>query len=92
MQCDSCRSAAIQDVAKELKLDWHTERRSWTSSTCAQLAKAGTPGPTVIRIDEIAVRKGHAYRIVVSDLVRERPMGNWILSLTHLWRQRRVFA
>src|SRR5205814_645832 len=38
----------------------------------AQLAKAGTPAPTVIGIDEIAVRKGHVYRIVVSDLIRER--------------------
>jgi transposase len=34
----------------------------------------GTPGPTVIGIDEISVRKGHDYRIVVSDLVRERPI------------------
>ncbi len=40
----------------------------------AQLAKAGAPAPTVIGIDEIAVRKGHEYRIVVSDLIRERPI------------------
>jgi transposase len=40
----------------------------------AQLAKAGTPGPTVIGIDEISVRNGHDYRIVVSDLVRQRPI------------------
>src|SRR6266581_5379403 len=40
----------------------------------AQLAKAGVPAPTVIGIDEIAVRKGHEYRIVVSDLIRERPI------------------
>jgi len=38
----------------------------------AQLARAGTPGPLVIGIDEIAIRKGHTYRIVVSDLVRRR--------------------
>jgi hypothetical protein len=30
----------------------------------AQLAKAGTPAPMVIGIDEISVRKGHTYRIV----------------------------
>ena len=38
------------------------------------LKRAGTPAPQVIGIDEIAVRKGHSYRIVVSDLVRKRPI------------------
>src|SRR5215469_6650888 len=32
------------------------------------------PGPKAIGIDEIAVRKGHNYRIVVSDLERKRPI------------------
>jgi len=40
----------------------------------AQLARAGTPGPLAIGIDEIAIRKGHTYRIVVSDLPRRRPI------------------
>src|SRR5215831_4145624 len=40
----------------------------------AQLKRAGTPGPGVIGIDEIAIRKGHTYRIVVSDLLRGRPI------------------
>ena len=40
----------------------------------AQLKRAGTPGPRAIGIDEISVRKGHSYRIVVSDLVRKRPI------------------
>jgi transposase len=40
----------------------------------AQLARAGTPGPKVIGIDEISIRKGHTYRIVVSDLLRQRPI------------------
>src|SRR3984893_14814472 len=39
-----------------------------------QLRRAGTPAPTVIGIDEISIRKGHTYRIVVSDLVRGRPI------------------
>jgi len=39
-----------------------------------QLRRAGVPGPKVIGIDEISIRKGHTYRIVVSDLVRERPV------------------
>jgi hypothetical protein len=29
----------------------------------AQLARAGTPAPKVIGIDEISIRKGHTYRI-----------------------------
>jgi transposase len=40
----------------------------------AQLAKAGTPGPRAIGIDELSIRKGHTYRIVVSDLIRRRPI------------------
>jgi len=40
----------------------------------AQLARAGTPGPKAIGIDEISIRKGHTYRIVVSDLIRGRPI------------------
>jgi transposase len=69
-----CRSAPIQDVAKELRLDWHTVKELDKQYMRAQLAKAGTPGPMVIGIDEISVRKGHTYRIVVSDLIRERPI------------------
>jgi transposase len=34
----------------------------------------GHPGPKVIGIDEISIRKGHSYRIVVSDLIRRRPI------------------
>ncbi|MBK8124673.1 MAG: hypothetical protein IPK54_14130 [Dokdonella sp.] len=40
----------------------------------AQLAKAGTPGPLRIGIDEISIKKRHTYRIVVSDLDRKRPI------------------
>jgi len=39
-----------------------------------RVAKAGTPGPKAIGIDEISIRKGHTYRIVVSDLIRGRPI------------------
>ena len=69
-----CRQASISDVAKELARDWHTVRALEMQYMKAQLARAGTPGPLVIGIDEIAIRKGHTYRIVVSDLVRRRPI------------------
>lgn len=39
-----------------------------------QLRRVGTPGPKVIGIDEISIRKRHTYRIVVSDLERRRPI------------------
>jgi transposase len=69
-----CRSATIQDVAKELNLDWHAVKELDKQYMRAQLAKAGTPGPKAIGIDEISIRKGHTYRIVVSDLIRGRPI------------------
>jgi transposase len=39
-----------------------------------QLRRLGTPGPRVIGIDEVSIKKGHTYRIVVSDLLRGRPI------------------
>ncbi len=39
-----------------------------------QLERSGQPRPKVIGIDAISVRKGHDYRIVVSDLEKHRPI------------------
>ncbi len=69
-----CRQASIRDVAKELKLDWDTVKLLEMQNMRAQIERAGTPGPRAIGIDEIAIRKGHNYRIVVSDLVHKRPI------------------
>lgn len=69
-----CASATIQAVAKELHLDWHTVKELDKQYMREQLARAGTPGPRAIGIDEISIRKGHTYRIVVSDLIRGRPI------------------
>jgi len=69
-----CRQAAIRDVAGELKLDWDTAKTLEMQYMRAQIARAGTPAPRAIGIDEISVRRGHTYRIVVSDLVRKRPI------------------
>src|SRR5436853_2437503 len=68
-----CRQATIKDIAQELKLDWDAVKILEMQYMRAQLAKAGTPGPKAIGIDEISIRKGHDYRIVVSDLIRRRP-------------------
>src|SRR3990167_7999341 len=69
-----CRAATIKDIAQELNLDWHTVKTLEKQYLAAQLAKVGTPGPKAIGIDEISIRKGHTYRIVVSDLIRGRPI------------------
>ena len=69
-----CRTATIKDIAEELHLDWDSVKTLEKQYMRAQLAKAGTPGPKAIGIDEISIRKGHTYRIVVSDLLRRRPI------------------
>ena len=69
-----CRQGTIKDIAQELNLDWDTVKTLEKQYMKAQLAKAGTPGPRAIGIDEISIRKGHTYRIVVSDLIRHRPI------------------
>ena len=69
-----CRDATIKDVAAELGLDWHTVKALEMQYMQAQLKRAGAPAPRAIGIDEIAVRKGHTYRIVVSELDRRRPI------------------
>ena len=37
-----------------------------------KLRRAEPPKPRVIGIDELSIRKGHSYRIVVSDLEQKR--------------------
>ena len=69
-----CRSSTIRDVARELKLDWKTVKELEKQYMREQLRRAPKPAPRVIGIDEIAIRKGHTYRIVVSDLERGRPI------------------
>ena len=68
------RVSTIRDVARETNLDWKTIKALEKQYMEAQLRRAGTPGPQIIGIDEISVRKGHTYRIIVSDLVRQRPI------------------
>jgi len=69
-----CRTQSIADVARSERLDWHTVKRLEMQYMQEQLERAGKPRPAVIGIDEISVRKGHEYRIVVSDLERRRPI------------------
>lgn len=69
-----CRSMTIQAVARELKLDWHTVKSLDKEYMQKQLQQNPVAAPRCIGIDEISIKKGHRYRIVVSDLERRRPI------------------
>lgn len=69
-----CKSSTISDIAKEFHLDWKTVKELDKQYMQEQLSHAPKSQPKVIGIDEISVRKGHDYRIVVSDLERRCPI------------------
>ena len=69
-----CLTVTIKDVAGETRLDWKTIKNLDAQYMREQLRRAGKPAPKVVGIDEISIRKGHTYRIVVSDLERRRPI------------------
>lgn len=69
-----CRTMTVKDVAKELKLDWHAVKALEKEYMQEQLRRNPVAAPRTIGIDEISLRKGHTYRIVVSDLERGRPI------------------
>jgi len=69
-----CRGSTIKDVANELHLDWDTVKNLEMQYMHEQLRRKPPPQPKVIGIDEVSLRKGHTYRIVVSDLIRRRPI------------------
>ena len=69
-----CRESSIKAVADELHLDWKRVKEMDKEYMREQLRRSRCPAPLVIGIDEISIRKGHTYRIVVSDLLRRRPI------------------
>jgi transposase len=69
-----CRSMTVKDVAEELKLDWHTVKSLDKEYMEEQLRRNPVAAPRVIGIDEISLRKGRTYRIIVSDLERGKPI------------------
>jgi transposase len=70
-----CRTSTITDVAKDLLLDWKTVKELEMQYMREQLRRM-PPAKRLryIGIDEVSIRKGHTYRIVVSDLERQRPV------------------
>jgi len=74
-----CRASTLRDVAKELRLDWHTVKGLEMQYMREQLRRAGMPGPLVIG----GGRSGLAGQI-------ERNPA-WICSIRN-WEQRRAAA
>jgi transposase len=71
-----CREMTNKAVAELERLHHSTVKDLDKIYMQQQVARAGMPAPRAIGVDEIAVRKGHDYRIVVSDLDRGRPI--WV--------------
>jgi transposase len=69
-----CRDSTVKAIAEELRLDWQTVKELDKQYMAEQLRQAGPAAPTVIGVDEIAIGRGHSYRIVVSDLLLGRPI------------------
>ena len=46
---------SIRDVAKELRLDWHTVKALEQQYMREQLRRTGTPGPRVLGLDEVSI-------------------------------------
>src|SRR5581483_9360447 len=71
-----CRDLSNKAVAQLLPLHEHTGKDLDTQYMRAWLAKTPQPAPQVIGVDELSIKKGHTYRLVVSDLERGRPI--WV--------------
>ena len=69
-----CRESSIKAVADEQRLDWRTVKNLEKEYMQEQLDNRPDPSPRVIGIDEISIKKGHTYRIIVSDLERGEPI------------------
>ena len=71
-----CREMTNKAVAEAERLHDSTVKTLDMVYMRKQLAAAGPPAPRAIGVDEISVRKGHEYRVVVSDLDAGRPL--WV--------------
>ena len=71
------REMALTEVAKHHRISWD---QAWRMELeyMRQLVKKRPPAANirVIGVDEISVRRGHTYRVVVADLDEQRPI--WI--------------
>jgi len=71
-----CREMTNTAVAEAERIHHRTVKTLDTIYMQQQVVRASLPAPRAIGMDEIAIRKDHHYRIVVSDLDRGRPI--WV--------------
>lgn len=71
-----CRDMTNKAVSDAMHLHEHTVKDLDKLYMQKWLDRTPKPAPHVIGVDELSIRKGHTYRIVVSDLERGRPI--WI--------------
>lgn len=71
-----CREMSNKAVADLEHLHDSTVRELDKRYMAEQIKRSGTPAPRAIGIDEISIRRGHNYRVIVSDLDRRRPI--WV--------------
>ena len=69
-----CRKMTVKDVALSERLHHGTVKDLDKLYMAEQLRRHPLPATMAIGVDEIAIRKGHEYRVVVSDLIRQRPI------------------
>jgi transposase len=70
-----CRQASIQDVCQGAQAGLaHGQRAGQAVHGRAARARRYAWSLKIIGIDEVSLRKRHTYRIVVNDLIRERPI------------------
>jgi hypothetical protein len=90
------RAASLQDVPKEFPLNWKTVMAREMPSLQAPLRRLGPPGPQVIGMDQVSIRKRRPSCLVMSGLVRRRPIwlgGNrWLTLRAAEGRIKREFA
>ena len=71
-----CRDMTVSRVAEIERLHHSTVKDLDKLYMRRQVDLAGKPAPRAIGIDEISIRKGHNYRVIVSDLDLRRPI--WV--------------
>jgi len=68
------RKMTVKDVARAERLHHSTVKDLDKLYMGEQLRRHPMPATSAIGVDEISIRKGHDYRVVVSDLIRQRPI------------------
>lgn len=86
-------SMTIQDVAKHLKMSWHTIKEIDKAYLRRNFSKPRLKDVEYIAIDEFAYKKGRKYKTVVYDLKEGRAIfigeGNTAETLNPFWKKLR---